>query len=83
MKLVHMHESLVWFPAIRAFVVTSPSNQELHGGFPMMVTTMCQDPIDYKFLLVLLSYIERIDLSRVEYKGSYIVNMSLDLLAVN
>ena len=25
MKVVHMHESLVWFPAIRAFVVTSPS----------------------------------------------------------
>ena len=26
---------------------------------------------------------ERIDLSRVEYKGSQIVNMSLDLLAFN
>ena len=83
MKLVHMHESLVWFPAIRVFVETSPSNQELHGGSSMMVATMCQDPIDYEFLLVLLSYIERIDLSRVEYKGSQIVNMSLDLLAFN
>ncbi len=36
-----------------------------------------------RILLVLLSYIERIDLSRVECKGSQIVNMSLDLLAFN
>ena len=70
MKLVHMYDSLVWFPAIRAFVVTSPLNQELHGGSWMMVATMCQDPVDYEFLLVLLSYIVRIDLSRAEYKGS-------------
>ena len=55
----------------------------MHGGSSMMVTTMCLDPVDYEFLLVLLSYIERIDLSRVEYKGSQIVNMSLDLLAFN
>jgi len=40
MKLVHTHESLAWFPAIRALIVTSPSDQELHGGSSMMVATM-------------------------------------------
>jgi len=49
----------------------------------MMVATMCKDPVDNEFLLVLLSYIERLDLSRVECKVSQSVNMSLDLLAFN
>jgi hypothetical protein len=41
MKLVHMYESLVRFPVVRALVLTSPTNQELHGGSSMMVATMC------------------------------------------
>ena len=46
-----------------------------------MITTMCYDFSDHEFLLVLLSYFYRIDLLRIEKKGSQIVNMSLDLLA--
>ena len=47
----------------------------------MMITTMHYDISDHKFLLVLLSYFDRINLIRIEEKGSQIVNMSPDLLA--
>ena len=47
----------------------------------LMITAMCYDISDHKFLLVLLSYFLRIDSLMMEDKGSQIVNMGLDLLA--
>ena len=47
----------------------------------MMIPTMRFDISDHKYLLVLLSYFDRINMIRIEEKGSQIVNMSLDLLA--
>ena len=46
----------------------------------MMITTMCYDISDHKFLLVLRSDFLRINSMRIEEKGSQIVNMSFDLL---
>jgi len=57
-----------------------PSYQELHAGPSMMITTMCYYISDYKFLLVLLSDFESVNLIMIEEKGSQIVNMSLYLL---
>jgi hypothetical protein len=60
---------------------SGPSNKEFHAGTTMMITPMCYDISDHKFLLVLLSYFLRIDSLRIEDKWSKIVNMGLDLLA--
>ena len=76
-----MHKGLVWFPTVGTRIITGPSNKELYAGSSVMITTMCYDIADHEFLLVLLSYLYRIDLLRIEKKGSQIVNMSLDLLA--
>ena len=40
MKFVNMHKGLVRFPAVGTFIITIPSNKELHGGSFMMITTM-------------------------------------------
>ena len=74
-----MHQSLVWFPTVGTFVIAGPSNKELHIGSSMMVSTMRYDISDHKFLLVLLSYVNRINLIRTEDEGSQVVNMSRDV----
>ena len=81
MKLVDMHQGLVWFPTVGTCVIAGPSNKELHTGSSMMITTIGYNISDQKFLLLLLSNVTRINSSRTEDKGSQIVNMSLDLLA--
>ena len=80
-ELVDMHQGLVWFPTVGTRVIAGPWNKELHAGSSMLITTMRYDISDHEFLLVLLSYFYRINLTRTEEKGSQIVNMSLDLLA--
>ena len=82
-ELVDMHQGLVWLPTIRTRVIAGPSNKELHAGSSMMITTMSYDISDHEFLLVLLSYVNRINSVGIEEKGSQIMNMSLDLLAQN
>ena len=52
-----------------------------HAGSSMMITAMSYDISDQKFLLVLLSELNRINSIRIEEKRSQIVNMSLDLLS--
>ena len=76
-----MHQSLVKFPTVGTCIASSPSYKELHARSSMMITTMRYDISDHKFLLVLLSYFDRVNLIRIEEKGSQIVNMSSDLLA--
>ena len=65
-----MHECFVWLPAVRSLVVSGPSNQELHGRPPLVIAAMCQDLAYDELLFVLLSDVLRIDLSRIEDKGS-------------
>ena len=76
-----MHQSLVWFITVGTFVIAGPSNKELHTESSMMASTMRYGISDNEFLLVLLSYVNRINSIRTEDKGSQVVNMSLDLLA--
>ena len=83
MESVDMHECFVWLPAVRSLVVTSPSDQELHGRSSLVITAMRKDLLYHELLLVLLRNILRINLSRVEDKRSQIVNMSSDLFAPN
>ena len=37
MELVHMHEGLVWFPAVAGLVESRPSDVELQGGSSIAV----------------------------------------------
>ena len=73
-----MHECFVWLPAVRSLVVTSPSDQELHGRSSLVITAMRKDLLYRELLFVLLRNVFRINLSRVEDEGSQIVNMSSD-----
>jgi len=82
-ELVDMHQSFVRFPTVGTRVVAGPSHKELHARSSMMIATMRYDISDHEFLLVLLSYFDRINLIRIEEKVSQIVNMSSDLLAKN
>ena len=75
-----MHQGLVRFPAVGTRVIAGPSQKELHTGSSMMITTMRYDISDHEFLLVLLSYFDRINTIRIEKEGSQIVDMSSDLL---
>ncbi len=83
MESVDMHECFVWLPAVRRLVVTSPSDQELHGRSSLVITAMCKDLLYHELLFILLRNVLRINLSRVEDEGSLIVNMSSDLFASN
>ena len=83
MESVDMHECFVWLPVVRCLVVPSPSDQELHGRSSLVITAMRKDLLYHELLLVLLRNVLRINLSRVEDKGSQIVNMSSDLFASN
>ncbi len=56
-----------------ARIITGPSNKEFYAGSYVMITTMCYDISDHKFLLVLQSNFLRIDSLRIEDKGSQIV----------
>ena len=69
--------------AVRSLVVTSPSDQELHGTSSLVIAAMCKDLLYHELLFVLLRNVLRINLSRVEDEGSQIVNMSSDLFASN
>jgi hypothetical protein len=80
-ELVDMHQGLVWFPVVGTCIISGPSHKELHTGSSVMITTMCDDISDQKFLIVLLNDFTRINSIRTEEKGSQIVNMSPDLFA--
>ena len=66
MKFVNMHKGLVWFPAVGTFIITTPSNKELHDGSLMMITTMPDNLVNYELLFVLLSNINWIDTMRIK-----------------
>ena len=78
MKLINMHKGHVWFPAVGTFIITIQLNKELHGGSFMMMNL-----VNYEFLFVLLSNINWIDMVRIKYEGTQIMNVRFDLLATN
>ena len=57
MELVHMHEGLVWFPAVAGLV-------ELQGGSSIAVAAMSKDRLNDELLLVVLSDSQRIGADR-------------------
>ena len=74
MKFVNMHKGLIWFPAVGTFIITIPSNKELHGGSLVMITTMSDNFFDDELLFVLLSNINWIDTMRIKHEGTQIMS---------
>ena len=50
-----MHECFVWLPAVRGLVVTSPSDQELHGRSALVIEENEDDEVGLFALSSLLS----------------------------
>ena len=50
-----MHECFVWLPAVRGLVVTSPSDQELHGRSALVIEEDEDDEVGLLALSSLLS----------------------------
>ncbi len=60
MELVHMHEGLVWFPAVAGLVESRPSDVELQGGSSIAVAAVSKDRLNDELLLIVLSYSQQI-----------------------
>jgi hypothetical protein len=55
MEFVHMHESLVRFPAVAGIVESGPSDVELQGGSSIAAAAVSKDRLNDKLLLIVLS----------------------------
>ena len=71
MELVHMHEGLVWFPAVA----------ELQGGSSIAVAAMSKDRLNDELLLIVLSYSQRIGADGIVDKRAKVVDICSDPLA--
>ena len=81
MELVHMHEGLVWFPAVAGLVESRPSDVELQGGSSIAVAAMSKDRLNDELLLIVLSYSQRIGADGIVDERAKIVDMCSDPLA--
>ena len=82
MELVHMHEGLVWFPAVAGFVESRPSDVELQGGSSIAaVAAMSKVRLNDELLLIVLSYSQRIDADGIVDERAKVVDMRRDPLA--
>ena len=81
MELVHMHEGLVWFPAVAGLVESRPSDVELQGGSSIAVAAMSKDRLNDELLLIVLSYSQRIGADGIIDERAKVVDMCSDPLA--
>jgi len=77
MELVHMHEGLVWFPAVAWIVESRPKNAESQGGSSIAVDAVSNDEL----LLVVLSGSQRIGADRIVDERANVMDMRDDPLA--
>ena len=68
-EFVHMHEGLVWLPAVARLIESGPSHVELQGGSTIAVAAMSKDRLNDELLLVVLSDRQRIGADRIIDKG--------------
>ena len=50
MELVHMHEGLLWFPAVARLVESGPSHVELQGGSTIAVAAVSKNRLNDELL---------------------------------
>ena len=65
LSLVHMHEGLVWFPAVAWIVESIPTTVKRQGGSSIVVAVMSKDRLNDELLLVVLSVCQRIGADRI------------------
>ena len=81
MEFVHMHEGLVWFPAVARLIESGPSHVELQGGSTIAVAAMSKDRLNDELLLVVLSNRQRIGADRVVDERAKVMDMCSNPLA--
>ena len=81
MEFVHMHEGLVWFPAVARLIESGPSHVELQGGSTIAVAAVSKDRLDDELLLVVLSNRQRIGADRVLDERAKVMDMCSNPLA--
>jgi len=59
-EFVHIHEYLVRFPTVTGIIESGSPDVELQGGSSITVAAVSKDRLSDEFLLVLLSYSQRI-----------------------
>ena len=80
-ELVHMHEGLVWFPAVARIVESRPSDVELQGGSSIAVAAVSKDRLNDELLLIVLSYSQRISAEGIVDERTKVVDVYRDPLA--
>jgi len=75
MEFVHMHEGLVWFPAVAGIVESGPSDIELQSGSSITVAAVSKER------LIVLSYSQRIGADGIIDERAKVVDMCRDPLA--
>ena len=78
MEFVHMHEGLVWFPAVARLIESGPSHVELQGGSMIAVS---KDRLNDELLLVVLSNRQRIGADRIVDERAKVMDMCSNPLA--
>ena len=77
----HMHEGLVWFPAVARIVESRPSDVELQGGSSIAVAAVSKDRLNDELSLIVLSYSQRIGANGIVDERAKVVDMRSDPLA--
>ena len=75
MAFIHMHEGLVWFPAIARLIEPGPSQVELQGGSTIAVAAVSKDRLNDELLLVVLSDRQRIGADRIIDERAKVMDM--------
>ena len=77
MELVHMHEGLELFRAVKS----GPSHVELQGGATIAVAAVSKDRLNDELLLVVLSDRQRIGTDRIVDEGAKVMDVCSNPLA--
>ena len=80
MKLVHMHEGLVRFPAVAGIVKSGSPDVELQGVLSIAVAAVSKDRLNDEFLLIVLSYSQRIGADEIVDERAKVVDVCSDPL---
>jgi len=59
-KLVHVHQGFVGFPAVTSLAESSPSNLEFEDGSAIAALTVGDDGLDDELLFVVLGHTDEI-----------------------
>ena len=75
MELIHVHQGLVWLPAVTGFSESSPAHLELKGGSSIAAPTVGDDRLDSELLFVVLGYCQWRGICWIVVEGSEVMDV--------